>query len=81
MPCTTSATVSKSSSLASSNLFMSKWVRDSERFSVDSERSRQPECWLTTNLCSRSQYRHHAQCLSSLQSDLVCLQSSLRCST
>lgn len=81
MPRTTSATVSKSSSSASSNLFMSKWVRDSERFSVDSERSRQPACWLTTNLCSCFQCKHYAQCLPNLQSDPAYLQSSLRCST
>ena len=49
MPLTTSLTVSKSSSVGLPNLFMSKWVRESENLLVASDRSRQPELSLTTN--------------------------------
>jgi hypothetical protein len=54
MSLTTSATVSKSSSEAFANLFMSKWVRESEYLLVASDRSRQPELSLTTNRCACS---------------------------
>jgi hypothetical protein len=47
----TSRTVRKSSSDGFPNLFMSKWFREREYFSVESDRSRQPELSLTTNLC------------------------------
>jgi hypothetical protein len=51
MSLITSATISKSSSEAFANLFMSKWVRESEYLLVASETSRQPELSLTTNRC------------------------------
>src|SRR4051812_8049788 len=54
IPSSTSHTVWKSSSDDFPNLFMLKWVRDSEYFSVESDTSRQPELSLTTNLCSKS---------------------------
>lgn len=47
---TTSDTVKKSSSVGLQNLFMLKWLRSSEYFSVASDTSRQPELSLTINL-------------------------------
>jgi hypothetical protein len=35
---------------------MLKWFRERENFMVESERSRQPELSLTTNLCADGQY-------------------------
>jgi hypothetical protein len=55
MPLTTSPTVSKSSSVGLPNLFMSKCVREREYLLVASDRSRQPELSLTTDLCANSQ--------------------------
>lgn len=54
MPVTASSTVSKSSSVGFPNLFMLKWVRESEYLFVASERSRQPELSFTTNLYNDS---------------------------